>query len=315
MNSPLPSEVADMMSPTPPTTPDVATTPGGSNGEYKCGRTSEQTSIMVHAFGSMHKLRRSRWCGLYMLCARWLIRFSTAELHCCSARVELAAHAALCYTAVTWPVIDSQLFQVSYFPSHSWHFAAFEEGWGKVVEGETRATQAAGGDTDFAHSKNYSNADAHIASYGSYPTLYSNDKETQLEAVVDDRSAAAEPEAESPAADAETPATDSSSGSPSGDAAADIDAAGVIAQAQYAAGDAAEAVQETAAEVHAAGERAVHELATAGNAAAEMLEESLGMDEQLQGADDSTAQQSDDAEARRHRVLLEEGEKIAADIE
>ncbi len=178
------------------------------------------------------------------------------------------------------------------------------------MEGETSQIQPTDDDTDFAHSKNYSNADAHITSYGSYPTLYSNDKETQLEAVVQDQADGAAAEDANAAESEGFPSRDVEA-NPDGDHTGSDES--LAAQAQDAASDAADAAVETAESVKEAGAEAVHELAVAGNAAAEMLEESIGMEKDQDT--EEFEKQSPDAEAERQRVLLEEGEKIAADIE
>ncbi len=187
--------------------------------------------------------------------------------------------------------------------SHIPLFAAFEEGWAKVADGQAPAAEQAGDDADFAHSKNYSNADAHIASYGSYPTLYSNDKETQLEAVVDDRSA------QDATADgaADSPGQSSNPGHHD-----DEEEESLMEQAS----EIAETAEEKA-------EEAVHQLAAAGNAAAEFVEESIGLDaaqEDQEAQNDASEQQDDSSEHKsgeedRQRVLLEEGEKIAASMD
>jgi hypothetical protein len=149
-------------------------------------------------------------------------------------------------------------------------FAAFDEGWGKVVDGEQPSNaSAADPDTDFAHSKNYTNADAHIKSYGTYPTLFSDDKETQLEAVVED----AQRQADIQAAESDTAAA---AGGQTSQHTAEQD--GNNDTIGTSGGGVIEQAEEAAAKAQAAGSEAVHQLAVAGNAAAEHLEEAVGLD-------------------------------------
>lgn len=174
--------------------------------------------------------------------------------------------------------------------------AAFETGWAKVAAGETPDHQEQSDEADFAHSKNYSNADAHIASYGSYPTLYSDDKETQLEAVVEDRAAdsAAAAEADSPPGQSSDPGSAHSGDDGGQDVAAQ---AGALVE-----------------EAQDLGQEAVHKLAAAGNAAAELVEESLGLEATGDASPEKDTAEEQSPTADRQRVLLEEGEKIAASI-